>query len=91
MILVAAILAGGLAWRSQQQAKDDRRAAAVRFATAWQEDDRAAMWRALAPAARAKTPLTGPHPHPEEFVQAMVDDHRLVLRCAPRRVCGQLG
>lgn len=35
--------------------------------------------------------LTGPHPHPDEFLQAMVDDHRLVLRCTPRRVYGQLG
>ncbi|HUG86266.1 MAG TPA: TIGR03618 family F420-dependent PPOX class oxidoreductase [Euzebya sp.] len=35
--------------------------------------------------------LTGPHPHPEEFLQAMVDDHRLVLRLTARRVYGQLG
>lgn len=35
--------------------------------------------------------LTGPHPHPEEFLQSMVDDHRLVLRLTPRRVYGQLG
>ena len=30
-------------------------------------------------------------PHPEEFLQAMVDDQRLVLRLTPRRVYGQLG
>lgn len=35
--------------------------------------------------------LTGPHPHPEEFLQAMVEDRRLVLRLTPRRVYGQLG
>lgn len=35
--------------------------------------------------------LTGPHPHPDEFLQAMVDDRRLVLRLTPRRVYGQLG
>jgi PPOX class probable F420-dependent enzyme len=32
-----------------------------------------------------------PHPHPEEFLQAMVDDRRLVLRLTPTRVYGQLG
>ncbi|MEJ7796860.1 MAG: penicillin-binding transpeptidase domain-containing protein [Solirubrobacteraceae bacterium] len=56
LVLVAAILAGGYAWLLRQQATDDRHAAAVRFAKAWQGGDRAAMWRALTPAARAKTP-----------------------------------
>lgn len=35
--------------------------------------------------------LSGPHPHPDEFLQAMVEDRRLVVRCTPRRVYGQLG
>ena len=56
LVLVAAILAGGYAWRLRQQATDDRHAAVVRFAKAWQGGDRAAMWRALTPAARAQTP-----------------------------------
>ncbi len=56
LVAVAAILAGGFAWRWQTQAREDRRAAAARFAAAWQKGDRPAMWRALTPAARAKTP-----------------------------------
>lgn len=56
LVLVAAILAGVYAKRQKVQEKEDRQAAAERFARAWQGGDRAAMWRALTPAARAKTP-----------------------------------
>ncbi|WP_370328055.1 PPOX class F420-dependent oxidoreductase [Euzebya sp.] len=34
--------------------------------------------------------VQGPHPDPEEFFQAMVDDRRLVARLTPTRVYGQL-
>ena len=53
LLVVAAIVAGGLAWRARAQARDDRHAAAARFVTAWEHGDRPAMWRALTPAARA--------------------------------------
>jgi peptidoglycan glycosyltransferase len=53
VVLVAGAVAGVLAWRAQLQARDDRRAAAVRFVAAWERGDRAAMWRALTPQARA--------------------------------------
>jgi peptidoglycan glycosyltransferase len=52
LIVVAAIVAGGLMWRARVQARDDRHAAAARFVAALQRGDRAAMWRALTPAAR---------------------------------------
>jgi PPOX class probable F420-dependent enzyme len=35
--------------------------------------------------------VSGPHPNPDEFLQAMVDDNRLILRLTPTRVYGQLG
>ncbi len=35
--------------------------------------------------------ISGPHPHPEEFLQSMVDDRRLLLRLTPTRVYGQIG
>lgn len=35
--------------------------------------------------------VSGPHDDPEEFLQAMVDDRRLMLRLTPTRVYGQLG
>ncbi len=35
--------------------------------------------------------LSGTHPDPEEFLQAMVDDHRLLVTLTPTRVYGQLG
>ena len=54
LLVVAGVIAGGLMWRSQVQARDDRRAAAVRFAGAWERGDYAAMWRALTPQARAQ-------------------------------------
>jgi peptidoglycan glycosyltransferase len=55
--LVAAVLvAGGLAWRSRVQAREDRRAAAERFVAGWEHGDRLAMWRALTPRARAAYP-----------------------------------
>ena len=34
--------------------------------------------------------ISGPHPDPDEFFQAMVDDRRLVLRLRPTKVHGQL-
>lgn len=37
------------------------------------------------------TAISGEHDDPEEFLQAMVDQRRLVLRATPRRVYGQLG
>jgi peptidoglycan glycosyltransferase len=54
LIVLGAIAAGGLTWRAQTQAREDRHAAAVRFVRAWQRGDRAAMWRALTPRARAR-------------------------------------
>jgi hypothetical protein len=54
VLVVAAVVGGGLAWRSRVQARGDRHAAAVRFLTAWERGDRAAMWRALTPDARAR-------------------------------------
>ena len=53
LLVVAAIVAGGLMWRARAQARDDRHAAAARFVAAWEHGDRAAMWRTLTPAARA--------------------------------------
>lgn len=54
LIVAGAVVAGGLAWRSQVQAREDRHAAAVRFVSAWERGDHAAMWRALTPAARTR-------------------------------------
>lgn len=51
--VAGAIVAGALAWQAQRQARADRHAAAVRFVTAWEHGDRAAMWRALTPRSRA--------------------------------------
>jgi hypothetical protein len=56
VVLLAALGAGGLLWRAHVHARDDRRAAALRFVRAWEHLDHAAMWRALTPAARAATP-----------------------------------
>jgi hypothetical protein len=56
VVVIAALVAGGLAWRARVQARDDRRAAAVRFVTAWERGERPAMWRALTPRARAAYP-----------------------------------
>lgn len=53
MVVVAAIVAGALMRRSQDQGREDRRAAALRFVTAWEHGDQPAMWRALTPRARA--------------------------------------
>ncbi|MEA2195284.1 MAG: penicillin-binding protein, partial [Solirubrobacteraceae bacterium] len=53
LVVVAAIGGGAVVWRSQARARDDRHAAAVRFVGAWERGDRAAMWRALSPHARA--------------------------------------
>ncbi|MEA2220178.1 MAG: penicillin-binding protein [Solirubrobacteraceae bacterium] len=54
--MLAAVVAGAVVWRARVQARDDRRAAAARFVSAWQRGDRAAMWRALSPGARARYP-----------------------------------
>lgn len=35
--------------------------------------------------------VSGPHPDPDEFFQAMVDDKRLVLRLTPTSAHGQVG
>jgi len=56
LIVAAAVVAGGLVWRAQTQARADRHAAAVRFAGAWEHRDYAAMWRALTPRSRAAHP-----------------------------------
>jgi peptidoglycan glycosyltransferase len=58
VLAVAGLVAGGLLWRAQVQARDDRRAAAARFVAAWERLDHAAMWRALTPSARAATTQT---------------------------------
>ncbi len=56
LLVLGGLVAGGLYWRAQVQAREDRRAAAQRFAAAWERRDHAAMWRALTPAARTATP-----------------------------------
>ena len=56
MLVLAAIVAGVVVWRSQVQAREDRHGAAARFVTAWEHGDHAAMWRALTPRARAAHP-----------------------------------
>jgi peptidoglycan glycosyltransferase len=56
VLVLAGLVAGGLLWHAQVHARDDRRAAALRFVRAWERLDHAAMWRALTPAARAATP-----------------------------------
>jgi hypothetical protein len=56
LVVLAVIVAGVLVWRSQAGGNDDQRAAAQRFAVAWARGDRAAMWRALTPQARAAYP-----------------------------------
>ncbi len=53
---LAALAGGAYLWQVQVQARDARQAAAARFAAAWERGDRAAMWRALTPAARARYP-----------------------------------
>ena len=54
LLVLAGVVAGGLAWRAQTQAREERHAAAVRFVGAWQRGDHAAMWRALTPRARER-------------------------------------
>ncbi len=55
LVLAAAVVAAGyLVWQTvRPTGEDDRAAAAQRFAGAWAEGDRAAMYAALTPAARA--------------------------------------
>jgi beta-lactamase class D len=55
-VVLAALGGGGYLWQVQIQARDARHAAAERFAAAWERGDRAAMWRALTPAARTRYP-----------------------------------
>jgi len=56
VLVGAATVAAILVWQSQGQARDDRHAAAVRFVTAWERGDHAAMWRTLTSRARARYP-----------------------------------
>ena len=56
LLVLAAIGGGAYLWRAQAEAGDARREAAQRFAQAWEQGDRAAMWRTLTPRARAETP-----------------------------------
>jgi peptidoglycan glycosyltransferase len=56
LAVLAAIGGGVYLWRTQIEAGDARREAAEQFAAAWARGDRAAMWRALTPRARAATP-----------------------------------
>src|SRR4051795_12924583 len=58
LALAAAVLGGVVLWRSHAGGAADRRAAARRFATAWERRDTTAMWRALTPRARAADPLS---------------------------------
>ncbi len=55
-MLLAAIVAGALAWRARTEAADARRETVERFAAAWERGDLAAMWRTLSPAARRAVP-----------------------------------
>ncbi|HET9738520.1 MAG TPA: penicillin-binding transpeptidase domain-containing protein [Solirubrobacteraceae bacterium] len=56
LVLLAAVVAGALAWRARSDAADARREAVERFAAAWEENDLPAMWRTLSPAARRAVP-----------------------------------
>jgi penicillin-binding protein A len=56
LVVVAAGAAAAWLWHTRARARDDRHAAAVRFTTAWEHGDHAAMWRALTPAARRAYP-----------------------------------
>jgi hypothetical protein len=56
LVLLAALAAAALAWRARTEAADARREAVERFAAAWEQGDRAVMWRTLSPAARRAVP-----------------------------------
>src|SRR5919108_719145 len=56
LLVLGAIGAGVYVWRSHVEPGEARREAAQRFVAAWTKRDRAAMWRALSPRARAATP-----------------------------------
>jgi penicillin-binding protein A len=56
LLLLAALVAGALAWRARTEAADARREAVARFAAAWEQGDRAVMWRTLSPTARRAVP-----------------------------------
>ena len=56
LVLLAAVVAGALAWRARSEAADARREAVERFAAAWEGNDLPAMWQTLSPAARRAVP-----------------------------------
>ena len=56
LVVVAAVAAGVLAWRSVASGDGGRRAAAERFLTGWTRRDWVVMWQALTPPARAAYP-----------------------------------
>lgn len=56
VLVLAAIALGVFVWRSLGESDSGRRAAAGRFERAWVRGDRAEMWRALTPRARAAYP-----------------------------------
>ena len=56
LVVVAAVVAGLLVWRSVASGDGGRRAAAERFLTGWTRLDWAVMWQALTPSARAAYP-----------------------------------
>jgi peptidoglycan glycosyltransferase len=69
ILLLAALVAGALAWRARTEAADARREAVERFASAWERGDHAAMWRTLSPRARRAVPE-------RRFVTAYRNAHR---------------
>ena len=56
VLVLVLVVVGVLVWRSLAESDGGRRAAAERFVTAWVRGERASMWRALAPRARAAYP-----------------------------------
>jgi beta-lactamase class D len=59
LVALAAVVVGGVVvWRSHTRASHDQRAAARRFAAAWERRDAPAMWRALTPRSRAAHPVS---------------------------------
>jgi peptidoglycan glycosyltransferase len=58
LVVLAAGGAGVVVWRSDVSARESRHDAALRFAAGWARGDRAAMWSALTPRARAAHPET---------------------------------
>ena len=56
VLVLVLVVVGVLVWRSVAGSDGGRRAAAERFVMGWVRGDRASMWRALAPRARAAYP-----------------------------------